>query len=608
MARYSEEWSDIVSREECTRSVSEPGWWAHKLYVAVWTTFTSKKISCEPLWLELSTRSSEIGSGSEQVPQLLSSSSLVLLGVCCKAGICGLVKDPNRALCLLQRAADAGNSMAENALGVCLDYGSCGYKDAHQAVSHYRRAAESGNTKAMFNLGISYKNGTGVDKDLNQAAMLCRKAADAGNSSAMLQLSLCYDNGRGVEKDTNQALQLLMRAAEAGDSTAQFNLGCRYGNGQKGVDRDLKKEVSLYRRAAAGGNESAILNLGFCYHNGEGVRKDMTRALSFYRRAADAGIPAAFFSLGVYYHHGFGGLDKDDRVAVSLYRRAANGGHVTALFNLGVCYENGNGVEIDKAQAVSHYFKAANAGLPNAIFALGECYRNGCGVQKDTRTAVSFYKLAAEKNFKDALDTLATLLSGKHKIPGDQTNTRSSWAAKTMSGESEVRSGKIVIVGDTAVGKTCLLVTYINGSFPSDYIPTVFDNYSTFITVDDRGVNIALWDTVALEDYDSLRPLSYPNTDVFLICFSLDSADSLESVVNKWAPEVKHHCPDAAIMLVGTKSDLGTAGSTKGQSGLSPEVVAQMIGARSYNTCSARNQQGLGDVFSAAARVVLKKQ
>ena len=66
-------------------------------------------------------------------------------------------------------------------------------------------------------------------------------------------------------------------------------------------------------------------------------------------------------------------------------------------------------------------------------------------------------------------------------------------------------------------------------------------------------VELALWDTAGQEDYDRLRPLSYPDTDVILMCFSIDSPDSLENIPEKWSPEVRHFCPNVPIILVGNK-------------------------------------------------------
>lgn len=176
------------------------------------------------------------------------------------------------------------------------------------------------------------------------------------------------------------------------------------------------------------------------------------------------------------------------------------------------------------------------------------------------------------------------------------------------------QSVKLVVVGDGAVGKTCLLIAYTSNSFPQEYVPTVFDNYSANVMVDNKTISLGLWDTAGQEDYDRLRPLSYPQTDVFLICFAINNPTSFANVTSKWWPEVTHHCPHAKLMLVGTKLDLREERETldrlreKGQTPITPEQgrdLCKQIGAHTYMECSALTQKGLKQVFDMAIKSVI---
>eukprot|EP00823_Brevimastigomonas_motovehiculus_P009561 TRINITY_DN9235_c0_g1_i1.p1 TRINITY_DN9235_c0_g1~~TRINITY_DN9235_c0_g1_i1.p1 ORF type:complete len:197 (+),score=60.13 TRINITY_DN9235_c0_g1_i1:74-664(+) len=170
---------------------------------------------------------------------------------------------------------------------------------------------------------------------------------------------------------------------------------------------------------------------------------------------------------------------------------------------------------------------------------------------------------------------------------------------------------KCVLVGDGVAEKSAMIAAYAKSVQPKELIPNVFDNYSLTVTVDEKSVNLHLYDTAGQEDYDRLRPLAYPQTDVFLICFSVASPSSFDQVLTKWYPEVKKHCVGVPIVLVGTKSELRN--DSKTQEELKAKELhmvtqeeglgrSQQIGAMTYRECSVQTQDGVTTVFQEAIR------
>ena len=174
-----------------------------------------------------------------------------------------------------------------------------------------------------------------------------------------------------------------------------------------------------------------------------------------------------------------------------------------------------------------------------------------------------------------------------------------------------------MIVGDGACGKTCLLISYSTNRFPGEYIPTVFDNYEASVLIKGQPYIFGLWDTAGQEDYDRLRPLSYPDTDCFLVSFSILDPASFENVTAKWIPEIRHHNPTTPFLLVGLKSDLRHDEQNimrlkaKNLSPISTKAgiaLAEKVGAYAYVECSALTQAGLKDVFDQAAQCIFHEK
>jgi len=173
-------------------------------------------------------------------------------------------------------------------------------------------------------------------------------------------------------------------------------------------------------------------------------------------------------------------------------------------------------------------------------------------------------------------------------------------------------SFKVVVIGDGAVGKTCLLISYAKGEFlASEYVPTIFDNYVVELEANAGGsknkIELGLWDTAGQEEYDRIRPLSYPDASVFLLCFSVVNKTSYQNVMDKWYPELQHYGASVPILLVGTKSDLREK-STDCVTEKEAQDLVHKIKAIGYQECSAKTKTGVKEVMDAAILAAMSRK
>lgn len=167
---------------------------------------------------------------------------------------------------------------------------------------------------------------------------------------------------------------------------------------------------------------------------------------------------------------------------------------------------------------------------------------------------------------------------------------------------------KVVLVGDSKAGKTALATRFVTEAFTEVYIPTGFDRYSTTYEVAGQQVHYSVWDTSGSPAYDTVRPLSYQDASVVLLCFHVGLPESLHNVIHKWFPEVRQHCPGAALLLVGCQSDVRMQ-----QRGQEPCVsaeealdAARRLGISAYVETSARSApRSVRDAWKAAAQVAI---
>jgi len=184
-----------------------------------------------------------------------------------------------------------------------------------------------------------------------------------------------------------------------------------------------------------------------------------------------------------------------------------------------------------------------------------------------------------------------------------------SLTRRDVTGDEE-KHLKCVLLGDGAVGKTSMVISYSTNGYPTEYIPTAYDNYTVKVRVNDDFYKLEICDTAGQDDFDDMRRFAYDDCDVIMACFSVVHPTSLHNIADKWLEEIGSRLRGIPVVLVGTQSDLRddldvlVDLATYNQRPISEEEAMKIVRRNSnvvdYVECSSLTQHNLKKAFDSA--------
>ena len=166
---------------------------------------------------------------------------------------------------------------------------------------------------------------------------------------------------------------------------------------------------------------------------------------------------------------------------------------------------------------------------------------------------------------------------------------------------------KVVVVGDSGVGKTCLMQRYMTGSFSSDYKTTVgADFLSTKITVEDTTYNLQIWDTAGQEKFQAIGSAFYRGSDCCIVVFDVCLRKSFESLTN-WMSEFVlqgevQEVESFPFVIIGNKIDIN-------QRQVSTEEATEFCASKGipYFEASAKQDIGIQEAFEKITKLSIER-
>lgn len=246
--------------------------------------------------------------------------------------------DLTKAFYWYEKAANAGNSYAQNSLGAIYNLDSLFKRDVKKALYWFEKSADAGNPYTMINLGDLYAeekgllNNSKADNWYKKAFFILNQKAKNGDLDAMEAVGSAYAEGQGIEQDTSKALYWWNKAADLGNSEAMTDLGHAYLAGDI-VQMDYTKAIFWFTKAAEAGDQIAMYYLGQASEVGANIKQDYSKAFYWFAKSAEGGGRNAVYELAKLYDAGIG-VKRDIEKAQHYYQKAC-GFNITAacVFN-----------------------------------------------------------------------------------------------------------------------------------------------------------------------------------------------------------------------------------------------------------------------------------
>jgi small GTP-binding protein len=167
------------------------------------------------------------------------------------------------------------------------------------------------------------------------------------------------------------------------------------------------------------------------------------------------------------------------------------------------------------------------------------------------------------------------------------------------------RTVKVVLIGDSGVGKTCICDRVVQGDFSSDSASTVRASFFTLPGSSNSDFTFEIWDTAGQDSYKSLVPSYFRGAAVAILVFDVTAHQSLTSLDN-WVALAREHAPaDCQFVVLGNKVDLEDQREVAGHLA---EERCDALGAEFYLEVSAKQGLNLDDLLVWVEKVLIKRE